>query len=218
MNHLIALYWRPVFCFIHSRNHSRDQAADLAQGFFLRFLEKGWIAKYDNAKGKFRTYLLTLLKRFLADQGPERACRQTLFERGILCIEALAAEDDRMLDPSSDEPPERAFDRQWAHQSLRRTLDDVRHHCIKDGREQWFEIFIAVRYPQDNEPPTQDALATQFRLSRDQIRYAVEKVDELFRMFFDAEVRSTLPRSASAEDVTDEICQLESLLARNHSV
>ena len=75
MNRCVAGYWRPVFYYLRARGHSFPQAEDVTQDFFMRFFEKNWIQPADPGRGRFRTFLLTILKRFLSDQGPERAPR-----------------------------------------------------------------------------------------------------------------------------------------------
>src|SRR5438552_4149470 len=67
LNPFLAAYWKPVFCFLRARGYRLHEAEDLTQAFFLRFLERDWILKVDPQKGRFRTFLLTLLVRFVAD-------------------------------------------------------------------------------------------------------------------------------------------------------
>lgn len=72
----IAAYWWPVFYFLRAKGYPLHRAEDLTQEFFLRFCQRGWIEPADPQRGRFRTFLLTILTRFLADQGTERAPRQ----------------------------------------------------------------------------------------------------------------------------------------------
>ena len=66
---LVAAYWRPVFRHVRGRWREDDEdARDLAQGFFAAALEKGWLARFDPARGQFRTYLLTCLDGYVAKE------------------------------------------------------------------------------------------------------------------------------------------------------
>ena len=66
---LVAAYWRPVFRHVRGRwREDEEDARDLAQGFFAAALEKGWLARFDPARGKFRTYLLTCLDGYVAKE------------------------------------------------------------------------------------------------------------------------------------------------------
>ena len=60
-------------------------ASDLTQAFFARFLEKRYLRSVDANRGKFRTFLLTSLTHFLANewdkaqaQRGRRVARETL--------------------------------------------------------------------------------------------------------------------------------------------
>src|SRR5689334_14791664 len=65
---LCQIYWRPLFTFIRHQGYSSVDAKDLVQGFFEQVLEKEQFKTADPAKGTFRTFLLTTLKRFLGQQ------------------------------------------------------------------------------------------------------------------------------------------------------
>jgi hypothetical protein len=66
---VIAAYWRPVYRHLCGRWRAReDEAEDLAQGFFAVALEKGWLARYDSRRGRFRSYLLACLEGLIASQ------------------------------------------------------------------------------------------------------------------------------------------------------
>src|SRR5438034_10444365 len=72
---LCRIYWYPVYSYILWRGHSTHDAQDLTQEFFVQHLAKDFLRNVDQAKGKFRTFLLTLLNHFLINQG-ERARAQ----------------------------------------------------------------------------------------------------------------------------------------------
>jgi RNA polymerase sigma-70 factor (ECF subfamily) len=57
---VVRAYWRPVFGYLRRKWRADDaRAEDLAQGFFTLALEKDWLARFDPAKGRFRTFLLS---------------------------------------------------------------------------------------------------------------------------------------------------------------
>src|SRR5262245_8817973 len=68
LERLCQTYWTPVYAFIRRHGHSPDQAQDLCQGFFALLLEKNYLVAADKERGKFRSFLLTAVKHFLADQ------------------------------------------------------------------------------------------------------------------------------------------------------
>ena len=65
---LCEIYWYPLYAYVRRRGHSPDDAQDLTQEFFARLLEKHWLARADREKGRFRSFLLMAMKRFLANE------------------------------------------------------------------------------------------------------------------------------------------------------
>src|SRR4029453_2228913 len=61
-------YWQPVYAFVRSRGYDREQSQDLTQGFFVLLIEKNYLLDADSTRGRFRSFLLTTLKHFLADE------------------------------------------------------------------------------------------------------------------------------------------------------
>ena len=51
-------YWLPLYAFVRSRGYQRDDAKDLVQGFFERFLSRNLAEEADAERGRFRSYLL----------------------------------------------------------------------------------------------------------------------------------------------------------------
>src|SRR5579871_4802797 len=61
-------YWVPIYAFVRRQGHSPHDAQDLTQEFFAHLLEKNYLAGVDQAKGRFRSFLLASLKHFLANE------------------------------------------------------------------------------------------------------------------------------------------------------
>ena len=61
-------YREPVLSFIRHRGAAEQELEDAAQSFFLHLMETSVLRRADRTQGKFRTFLLTVLKRFLVDR------------------------------------------------------------------------------------------------------------------------------------------------------
>src|SRR3954465_15050464 len=68
LERLCRTYWPPLYSYIRRQGHSPADAQDLTQAFFAKLLEKNFWARADRQKGKFRSFLLTALRQFLADE------------------------------------------------------------------------------------------------------------------------------------------------------
>jgi RNA polymerase sigma-70 factor (ECF subfamily) len=69
---LCRAYWEPVRRAILAKGWERDDAEDLAQGFFLDFMERGVLNRADRERGKFRTFLQVVLDHWLVDEWRRR--------------------------------------------------------------------------------------------------------------------------------------------------
>jgi RNA polymerase sigma-70 factor (ECF subfamily) len=53
---LCQIYWPPVYAYVRKRVASPEQAEDMTQSFFARFLEKNYIARAQRDRGRFRCF------------------------------------------------------------------------------------------------------------------------------------------------------------------
>ena len=65
---LCRTYWYSLYAFVRRQHRMPEDAQDLTQQFFARLLEKDYLKSIAQEKGKFRTFLLVVLKRFLQNQ------------------------------------------------------------------------------------------------------------------------------------------------------
>ena len=63
---LCRIYWYPLYAYARRHLARMEDAQDLTQGFFAQFLEKDYLQAADPERGKFRSFLLTAFKHFLA--------------------------------------------------------------------------------------------------------------------------------------------------------
>ena len=118
-------YWYPLYAYLRRRGHSADQAQDLTQDFFMRVLEGRYLDRADPAKGRFRAFLLTSLKFFVADEEDRQRARK----RGggvVVPMEFSSGEERYQREPAHDETPERIFERRWALAVLDRVVEKLR--------------------------------------------------------------------------------------------
>jgi DNA-directed RNA polymerase specialized sigma24 family protein len=65
---LCRVYWRPIYSFVRRQGAGSEEAQDLTQGFFALLLERRDLRTVRKEKGRLRSYLLSALKHFLADE------------------------------------------------------------------------------------------------------------------------------------------------------
>ena len=127
--------YRPaVVAYVRHRGYANDAADDLVQAFFLRFIDQSWHAGADRERGRFRTYLLTMLKRHLGASEVEAAALKRGGGVRIDSIDATAEDDN----PDGDDP-ERHFERAWAMTVLAHAFARLREEAERAGKLELFE-------------------------------------------------------------------------------
>src|SRR5262252_8480188 len=112
LENLCRTYWFPLYAFVRRQGHSPADAQDLTQEFFARLLEKDYLRSAAQEKGRFRTFLLVALKRFMANEWD----RQHALKRGgftpLVSIDQQMAEERFALEPGHNLQPDLLYDRQ----------------------------------------------------------------------------------------------------------
>ena len=75
---LCQAYWMPLYAYVRHRVNDAHRAEDLTQTFLEKLLEKDYLRSVDPAKGRFRAFLLTAMKRLMANEWD----KQTALKRG----------------------------------------------------------------------------------------------------------------------------------------
>jgi len=108
---LCALYWYPLYAFVRRAGHGADDARDLVQGFFARFLAKDYLGELEREGGRFRSYLLGALRHHLANEREHESALKRGGGRAAASFELENAEERYKLEPADPRTPERLFER-----------------------------------------------------------------------------------------------------------
>ena len=130
---ICAAYRLPVLAYIR-RHGPAGEAEDLAQSFFARLLETRWDANADPARGRFRAFLLTALKRFLANEAAAAAACKRGGNQHRVDYDDVAG----YLAAPETESPEQVFHRAWAMTVLERAHERLRDETAAAGRQALF--------------------------------------------------------------------------------
>jgi RNA polymerase sigma factor (sigma-70 family) len=211
LNRFIVGYWRPIYGFLRAKTRSHETAEELTQEFFLKLLEHNWLQRADASRGRFRSYLLTILTRFVADHRGQRLPKQAHFDTSLVPVSVLMRDDGKSFEPRQDESPEQEFMRRWAKSLVEEVTGELETWCRSQGRPDLYGIFKAQHFPTtETDKPTQQTIAAACRCSRDQVRYALKQTGVQFARLFRAAVTAQVD---CEEDVDTEIREIEQLLS-----
>src|SRR5438105_14244918 len=68
LSDLCSAYWYPLYVYVRRQGFNPEDAQDLTQEFFAKFLSKNHLAELAPNRGRFRSFLLACLKNFLANE------------------------------------------------------------------------------------------------------------------------------------------------------
>ncbi len=208
---LCQAYWHPIHAYILRTGAHPEAAKDLTQQFFALLLEKQWIIRADHRRGRFRSFLLTYLKRFLSDERDRASARKRGGTFEFLPLDEL--EDQPTQTPSSLpahlRSPEQDFDRHWALVTLANALERLRIEAARSGREA---LFLAVQGHLDHGDRDESLalVARRFGIGLSALKMQVKRWRSRYQDLIRAEVADTVPHLA---DVNRELRHLMEALA-----
>ncbi len=209
---LMDQYWKPVYCYLRRRGYANEEAKDLTQGFFHEaVLERHLVEKFHPAQGRFRSFLLMALNRYLANVH-KHAARQRRSPTGTL-VTLEMVEPPELSHLVAEADPEDCFLYAWVSALLERVLEDLEGDCRRDGKTVHWHLFhdrvlapildraapvplrtICVRYGREDEAQASNMIITVKRrfqkLLHEHLRRSLmseellaEELDEI-RQFF----------------------------------
>ena len=194
---LCEAYWQPLYAFLRRRGHQPAEAEDLVQGFLADLLARGLSA--DPERGEFRTWLLTALKHFAANQHAAATAVKRGGRVSLVSLDFAAAESAYQFEPADDRTPEAVFARQWALTLLARVLADLEAEQRAAGRGDWFEALRGTITTAAAVPYQQ--LADELGTTPGAVKTAASRLRRRYRTLLDAALADGLtdPADIAAE-------------------
>lgn len=135
---LCETYWYPLYVYVRRRTNSSHEAQDLTQAFFAHLLEKEAIAKAQPERGRFRAFLLSAFKNYLANEWTKAQAAKRGGGKTELSLDFASGDSRYQIEPAHDLTPEKLFERQWVTTLLDHVLDNLRSELAAAGKENHF--------------------------------------------------------------------------------
>ena len=210
LERLCSSYWYPLYAFVRRSGHSPADAEDLTQEFFARLLEHNWIAHADRHKGRFRSFLLMAMKRFLAKEWDKVKTLKRGGQARWVPLQLNTAETRYCREPTDTRTPEQVFETQWALTLLESVLGRVREDYVRNGKGTLFHTLEPCLIGSREMQPYA-ALASALGMTEGAVKMAVCRLRERYRECLKAEIAHTV---ASAAEVDEELRHLLRVMAR----
>jgi RNA polymerase sigma factor (sigma-70 family) len=205
---LCQTYWYPLYAYVRRRGSSPEDAQDLTQEFFARLLKGNWVERADQQRGKFRSFLLTAMSRFLSDEWDKARAQKRGGGAVTVPIQLDTAETRYGLDPADRITPEQIFERRWALAVLEEVLHRLRKEYEDEGRAEHFAALNPCLVGgRDTQPYSE--LAQKLGVTEGTVKSAVHRLRQRYRQLLREEIANTV---ASPGEVDDELRHLFAIL------
>jgi RNA polymerase sigma-70 factor (ECF subfamily) len=208
---LCRTYWYPLYAYVRRRGYAPQDAQDLTQAFFTRLLERHWLNAADRERGHFRTFLLTAMSRFLADEWDKARAQKR--GGGVahvpVQLDTSGAESRYGCEPVDDSTPEQIYERRWAMTLLDTVLKRLSAEYEEEGKGEQFGVLSSC-LTGDREKQPYTELAERLGINEGAVKVAVHRLRKRYRKLLRAEIAQTL---AAGEDVDEELHHLFAVLA-----
>jgi len=198
LEELCRAYWRPIYAYLRRVEHSPHAAQDLVQGFFVHFLEHGFLQRLRHREGRFRSFLLTFLKRFLSDERDKARAEKRGGGRQIFSLEECSLEELRLgsLDHLSAGA---AFDRRWGMTLLTRAQDRLRAQYAATGKGRTYEVLQPFLGGEETVNSYAD-VAAQLAMPENSVKSAIHRL----RRRYGELIREEVAQTVEAPPLVDE--------------
>lgn len=197
-------YWFPLYAYVRRRVADVHRAQDLTQDFFARLLDKNVLASASPERGRFRSFLLTSLKNFLANEWDREGARKRGGDLQCLSLDWDSGESRLPAEPTHSQTPEREFERQWALSLLEIVVQRLRTEFDASGKTRHFEL-LKQTLTGDRGAIDYLAIGAELQMSEESVRQAAHRLRKRYRELLRMEVAATVEHEG---DVDDEIGRL----------
>jgi len=201
---LCQTYWYPLYAYLRRRGHDHHAAQDLTQEFFARLLEKNFLAAVRRERGKFRWFLLSAMKCFLANEWNREHAARRGRRHAFVSFDEETAEVRYRHELADHTTPDKLFDQSWAMTLLEQAREQLQREYDSSSRGQVFDqlkIFLSG----DRAPISHAEAGTALGLNEGAVKVAVHRLRQRYRDCLREQIAQTVSTPA---EVDEEIRQL----------
>jgi len=163
---LLERYWKPVYCYLRRQGYDNEDAKDLTQGFFHEIvLGHHLFETADKSKGRFRSYLLVSLDRYLIKVRQKQQARKRIPQEKLVPLNVI--NDTDIPSVVSELNPAESFNYTWVSTLLEEVLEQIENQCHRDGLSTYWYLFrdrILEPILTTQSPPSLDELCRKYQV------------------------------------------------------
>ena len=194
-------YWYPVYLYLRRSGHSAEAAQVLAANFFDALLQRRGSGASRGHDGRFRTFLLVELHRFLAEGAMAARDGSTIapLEPDLPTPPVAQLEARRQREGDAGGSPELALRRGFALEVIAQAMRRIEDEARQAGRLPMFSA-LQPYLASDPVPGIYADLAQRQDVSPLFLTLALKRLRERFRELVDDEIAQTVASATALEE------------------
>jgi DNA-directed RNA polymerase specialized sigma24 family protein len=201
---LCETYWYPLYAYVRRRVPDADQAQDLTQSFLCELIEKNYVGTATPDRGRFRAFLLTAFKHFLARQWEKARAKKRGGGRKLLSLDFQSADSRLCIQPAAGLTAEQFYDQQWAITLLQKILDRLESELVQNGKARQFAELKGFLIG-DHAGTNYAQVAVRLQMTETAAKKAASRMRRRYRELLAEEIAHTV---SSPDEINDEIRNL----------
>jgi RNA polymerase sigma-70 factor (ECF subfamily) len=206
-------YWKPIHAYVRRLGYPEEDAKDLTQEFFLRLISKNVFAAADRTKGRFRTFLLTGLNFFLANEYHRGKAAKRGGGQVLASLDEETEDKEPVHQPASGLSPAAVYEQTWARTVFGEARDRLAEEYAAAGKQTVFkhlqEFLEGTPDPRGYHP-----VAAVLRMTPNAVGVAVHRMRQRLGELVRTEIARTLAEP-SPEEIEEEVRFLIEALGRS---
>lgn len=203
-------YWFPLYAYARRQGCDVHSAQDLTQGFFTKLLEKNYLSVADRRRGRFRWFLLTAFKCFLANEWDRTQAQKRGGGQQIVSFDGMSAEERYLHEPEDAASADQLYDRRWALDLLEGARSRLRAEYTEADRAERFK-YLEAFLPGGQPTLSQAEIGEKIGMTEGSVKQEVFKVRRRYGELLREAVAQTV---AHPDEVDEEIGYLIDVVCR----
>jgi RNA polymerase sigma factor (sigma-70 family) len=201
-------YWMPLYAFVRRAGFSPEEAQDLTQEFFARFLQRRDVDAVLREKGRLRSYLLVALEHFLTNERQRTRARKRGHGQQLISLDEILSHQRDELEPADTLTADQIYEQRWALTVLEQVFARLGDEFRANGRTPLFERLKELLADEPGHP-SQAEIARELGVTENALKQAFHRLRERYRQILREEIAHTV---ASPGEIEDELRHLIAVL------
>jgi RNA polymerase sigma factor (sigma-70 family) len=210
LEQLCRAYWYPLYVFVRRRGYQPEDAQDLTQEFFARFLRKEYFRLADSARGRFRTFLVHALEHFLVNEWKRARRLRRGGGQAPLSLEFTGGEERYARKAAASMTPSEAYERDWAITLLDQVLDSLQCEYTDAHQGRTFQELAGLLWGKERFISFAE-VGARLGMTEGAARVALHRLRRRYRERLQAVVAQTV---ANPTEVEEELRHLIAVVSR----